>query len=333
MHYTVLSRRPSGRATSETIQAMAKPLTYNATLVERIDLTPLLAILKVRPDAPLTGDPSFIPGQYLTLGLNNEASPELGSVLRPMSIASAPEETEVVEFYIRYVSHPESDNPLTHLLWETRAGDRLFMTARVKGHFTVHHTIGDDDPRLRVCVAAGTGLAPFVSMVRSLHLSGRDADLARFAILHGASYPDDLGYREELEGLERHGLRYMASISRPKESPDWQGDAGRTEDYFLPERLAELDERLGLGAGGFSPDRTAIFICGLQGTIGQTIIRMVHRGFVPDNRKLRRALEVPDDVPASLFFEQYDTTPVIDVNDPTVVGPLREQLRSALVEA
>ena len=312
---------------------MARSLTYNATLVERIDLTPQLAIFKVRPDGPLAGDPRFLPGQYLTLGLNNEARPELGSVLRPMSIASAPEEHDVLEFYIRYVSHPESDNPLTHLLWETRTGDRLFMTAKVKGHFTVHHTVGDDDPRLRVCVAAGTGLAPFVSMVRSLHLGARDADLARYAILHGASYPADLAYREELQALAGRGLRYLVSVSRPKESPEWQGDAGRVEDYFLPDRLAELDERLGLGAGGLRPDRTAVFICGLQGTIGKTITRLVHRGFVPDNRKLRRALEVPDAVPASLFFEQYDTTPVIDVTDPAVVEPLREKLRSALVEA
>lgn len=312
---------------------MAKPLTYNATLAERIDLTPLLAIFKVVPDAPPAGDGRFVPGQYLTLGLNNETRPELGSVLRPMSIASAPEERGVFEFYIRYVSHPESDNPLTHLLWTTKAPDRLFMTARAKGTFTVRDTVGDDDPRLRVCVAAGTGLAPFVSMVRSLHLAGRDADLGRYAILHGASYPADLGYREELSELARRGLRYLTSVSRPHEAPEWRGDAGRVEDYFLPDHLADLEERLGLGAGGLTPDRAAIFICGLQGTIGQTIVRLVHRGFVPDNRKLRRALEVPDDVPASLFFEQYDTTPVIDVDDPEVMGPLREQLRSALVQA
>ncbi len=312
---------------------MPKPLTYNATLVERIDMTPQLAVFKVRPDEPLAGDPLFLPGQYLTLGMNNEAKPELGSVLRPMSIASAPEEPEVVEFYIRYVAWPESDNPLTHLLWETKAGDRLFMTSKVKGHFTVQHAIGDDDPRLKVCVAAGTGLAPFVSMVRSLHLSGRDDGLSQYAILHGASYPADLGYREELDALAERGLHYMVSVSRPKESPDWQGDAGRVEDYFMADRLPALDECLGLGAGGLRPDRVAIFICGLQGTISKTITRLAHRGFVPDNRKLRRALEVPEDMPASLFFEQYDTTPVIDVKDPAVVEPLREQLRSALVEA
>ena len=39
---------------------MAKPLSYNATLVERIDTTDALAIFKVRPDEPLPGDPPAV---------------------------------------------------------------------------------------------------------------------------------------------------------------------------------------------------------------------------------------------------------------------------------
>ncbi len=309
---------------------MAKPLTYNATLVERLDLTAQLAIFKIRPDEPLPGQPPFIPGQYVALGLNNERQPELGSVRRPMSIASAPEDREVLEFYIRFVTYPESDNPLTHLLWKAKAGDRMFMRAKAVGKFTVPDTVGEDDSRLRVCVAAGTGLAPFYSMVRDVHLRDATADLGNYAILHGASYPADFGYRQELDALRASGLHYMISISRPKESPEWTGDTGRVEDYFLPGRLEELEERVGLGAGGLTPDRAVIFICGLQGTIGRIIERLMPRGFVPENRKLRRALEVPDGVAASLFFEQYDTTPVIDVKDPEVMAPLREQLRAAL---
>ena len=162
------------------------------------------------------------------------------------------------------------------------------------------------------------------------HLRDPQADLSGYAILHGASYPADLGYREELESYRDQGLVYMTSVSRPKESPEWQGDKGRVEAYFLPERLPELEERLGLGAGGLTPDRAVIFICGLQGTIGETIKHLIPRGFVPDNRKLRRALEVPEDVAPTVFFEQYDATPVIDVKDPEVVEPLRAQLREAL---
>ncbi len=308
---------------------MAKPLTYNATLVERLDLTEQLAIFKIRPDEPIPGEPPFVPGQYFTLGMNNEQQPDLGSVRRPMSIASAPEERAVLEFYIRFVSYPESDNPLTHLLWQAKAGDRMFMRTKAVGKFTVPDTIGEDDTRLRVCVAAGTGLAPFYCMALSAHLRDDDADLGNYAILHGASYPADFGYQPELEALKASGLHYMTSISRPKEAPEWTGDTGRVEDYFLPERLGELERRLGLGAGGLEPERAVIYICGLQGTIGRTIERLVPRGFVPESRKLRRALEVPDDVHASLYFEQYDKTPVIDVKDPAVIEPLREQLRAA----
>jgi ferredoxin--NADP+ reductase len=314
---------------------MAKPLTYNATLVERLDATDALAIFKVRPDEPIPDDPGsgrpFLPGQYVTLGLNNEEQPELGSVRRPMSIASAPEEVEALEFYIRYVSHPESDNPLTHLLWKTRAPDRLFLRPKAVGKFTIEDTIGTADPRLRVCVAAGTGLAPFISCVRSEVLRDPQADLSGWAVLHGASFPADLGYREELEELARtNGLIYRCSVSRPWLAPEWEGDQGRVEDYFLPERLDDTERRLGLGPGELEPDRAVIYICGLQGTIGQTICRLLGRGFVPDNRKLRRALEAPEEVDASLFFEQYDATPVIDVKDPEVVGPLRAELAAAL---
>lgn len=309
---------------------MPKPLEYNATLVERIDLTSALSVFKIRPDEPLAGSPTFVPGQYMTLGLNNEEKPELGSVRRPMSIASAPEEGNVLEFYIRYVSYPESDNPLTHLLWKTNAGDRIYLRSKAVGKFTVADTVGNDDPRLRICVAAGTGLAPFVSMVRSQSLADPASSLGIWGILHGASYPADLGYREELEGLTPRGLHYFRSVSRPDETPDWDGDKGRVEDYFRPERLVDLEAGLGLGAGELTPTKAVIYICGLQGTISQTIVRMISRGFVPENRKLRRALEVDDGVEASLFFEQYDSTPVIDIKNPEVIEPLRRQLHAAI---
>jgi len=309
---------------------MAKPIEYNATLVERIDLTSALAIFKVRPDDVVTADPVFIPGQYMTLGMNNETTPELGSVRRPMSIASAPEERELFEFYIRYVNHPESDNPLTHLLWPAKAGERLFLRSKAVGKFTLADTVGDDDPRIRVCVAAGTGLAPFLSMVRSQRLQNLETDLSKWVILHGASYPDDLGYRDELESMVHQGLHYYTTVSRPKEAPDWGGDTGRVEDYFLAERLAQLEKRLGLGAGEFTPKRAVVFICGLQGTISQTIVRLNSRGFVMENRKLRRAFELGKDVAPTLFFEQYDSTPVIDIGNPQVMDPLRRELHDAI---
>src|SRR5688572_20423687 len=176
---------------------MAKPLTYNATLVERVDLTSALSLFRIQPDEP-PARPWFTAGQYCVIGLNNTEKPELGSVRRSMSIASAPEDEGPTEFYVRWVSKPESDNPLTHLLWKLKAGDRMYMRAVAAGVFTIKDTVGVDDPRIRVMVAAGTGSAPFVSMVRSEVRRDPKVDLSKWVLLHGASYPADLGYREEL---------------------------------------------------------------------------------------------------------------------------------------
>ncbi len=311
---------------------MAKPLVYNATLRRRVDLTSALAIFGVSPDAPIAGDGRwFVPGQYVAIGLNNEARPELGSVRRAMSIASAAQRREDVEFYIRFVAHPESDNPFTHLLWKAQEGARIYIRMAPTGHFTVNATVGDDDPRLRVCVAAGTGLAPFLSMARTEVIDKPATDLSRYVILHGASYPDDLGYRDELQGMvARNKLHYFGTVSRPRDT-GWTGDTGRVEDYFLPDRIEDLERRLGLPAGGLTPRTAVVYICGLQGTIGQTIIRLVRRGFVPDDRKLRKVLAVPDMVKPTLFFEQYDTTPVIDIDDEALMSRLRGELTEGLV--
>jgi ferredoxin/flavodoxin---NADP+ reductase len=311
-----------------------KPLVYNATLVQRIDLTNALTLFRVKPDEAPAERPWFVPGQYCVLGMNNAAKPELGSVRRSMSIASAPEDDGPTEFYIRYVSKPESENPLTHLLWTLKDGDRLYMRPVAAGVFTVKDTVGVDDPRLRIMVAAGTGSAPFVSMLRSELRRNPQADLSKWVLLHGASYPSDLGHREELQGLvETHGLKYYGTVSRPKEAPDWKGDTGRVEELFAADRLGELERRCGLAPGGFTPKTAAIFICGLQGTIANTIINLLDRGFVPDHKRMREALGVPAELPATLFYEQYDTEPVIDLKTPAVIEPLRARMVAALAKA
>ena len=53
-------------------------------------------------------------------------------------------------------------------------------------------------------VAAGTGLAPFVSMARSRIMRDPRADLSDLVLLHGASYPADLAYRDELLGYQEN---------------------------------------------------------------------------------------------------------------------------------
>lgn len=312
---------------------MAKPLEYNATLAERIDVTDALTIFRVQPDTEPADRPWFVPGQYCVLGMNNADKPALGSVRRSMSIASAPEDVGPTEFYVRFVSKPESENPLTHLLWKLKTGDRMYMRPVAAGVFTIKDTIGLDDSRLRVMVAAGTGSAPFVSMLRSELRRNPKADLSKWVLLHGASYPADLGYRDEMMGLvETHGLKYYGTVSRPKEAPDWRGDTGRVEAFFEGARLDDLENRLGLPPGGFTPKNVVIYICGLTGTITGTIVPLFDRAFIPDFKRIREALGVPAAAHDSVFYEQYDTEPVINIKDAAVVEPLKARMQAALAK-
>lgn len=309
---------------------MARQLEYNATLAAREDLSDVLAVFKVIPDEPIPEGRWFVPGQYLTLGLNNEDKPELGSVRRAMSIASAPQQRGTIDFYIRYVSEPESDNPLTHLLWKMKPGDRLSMTIRAVGKFTVEDTIGAADRRLRVLVAAGTGLAPFTSMAEADIADDPNARLNHFALMHGSSYAHELGYKARLEQLAReNGLIYLPTISRPQACPDWTGATGRVEDFFLADRLEQTEIAMGLEPGQLRPDRAVIYICGLVGTIAKTVERLLVRGFVPFHRRIRRALELPEELESTVYYEQYDNTPVVDINNPDEVARLRALWLSA----
>jgi ferredoxin--NADP+ reductase len=291
---------------------MTAVLAPNATLIERIDVAPALAIFRVRPDAiPQDGGPWFVPGQYVTLGI--------GDLQRAYSIASEPAERRWLEFYIRYARNPETETPLTHKLFDLEVGGRLHAGERIVGRFTLARTLPAGDTRWRVFIAAGTGLAPFVSMVRAAVRDGDAAALGRTAVLHGASRPDEFAYAAELTAAaERFGLRYIPTLSRPLEHPEWTGRVGRVE-YLL---------RSDLGLP-LAPESAIAYVCGFRGTIAESVRALLRRGFAPEDRRLRRLLGLPDTKAASLFFEQYDLEPVFDPNDAAVIASLRAELPPA----
>jgi ferredoxin--NADP+ reductase len=309
---------------------MGKPVVYNATLVGRLDLSPTLALFRVLPDdVPPPDRPWFESGQYVSLGLNVDDAAAPHATLRPYSIASAPEERRWLELYIRLAAVPESPEPFTPLLWPLAVGARLYASPKIAGRFTETHTVGAADPRVRVCAGAGTGIAPFVSAARSAAARGRDDLLARVVVLHGASHAHELGYREELVALGPRGLLYLPTISRPADNPGWPGRVGRVETAFDDLHVAEMERTLGLRRP-FGPRDAVIYVCGFTGTITATVLRLLRRGFIPEDRRLRRLLQVPESAAPSLFYEQYDTAPIVDPKDEARLAELRADVRARL---
>src|ERR1051326_5049255 len=152
----------------------------NATVVYRRDLNARVAIVHVRPDAGDVVD--FQPGQFIQVGLPAEPAPESAHetrtrtklVKRSYSIASAPHEKHAFELLLALVDAGR----LTPRLWRASVGERVWIDPIPKGIFTLESI----PPALDlVFVATGTGIAPFVSMLRH---HGKDPErFRRFVVI------------------------------------------------------------------------------------------------------------------------------------------------------
>ncbi len=231
---------------------------YNAVIVAKQDFSPDLFIIKVKTDKPMA---EFTSGQYVLLGLSSNLPRREGSepefkeckpdrmVLRAYSIASSGLEPNLLEFYISVVYNGQ----LTPRLVGIKPGDRIMVGEKIRGLFTL-----DTVPAAHknvILAATGTGLAPYVSMMRNHSVKPYPF---RFIILHGAPYGWELGYLEELRLQARHlpGVTYIPSITRTKIDPWWTGETGRITQYFQD---GVLKNRLDVP---LDPSQTSVFLCG-----------------------------------------------------------------------
>jgi ferredoxin/flavodoxin---NADP+ reductase len=132
-----------------------------------------------------TRDPSlrFASGQFVMLGLEVEGRP----LLRAYSIASAYYAPEL-EFY----SIKVQDGPLTSRLQHLREGDEILIGRKPTGTLVLD---GLRPGRNLYLVATGTGLAPFLSLVRDPEVYER---FDKVIVTHTVREIADLNYREFL---------------------------------------------------------------------------------------------------------------------------------------
>ena len=249
-----------------------------------------LVIMRLVPNDGIV--PEYQAGQFITIGLPNPTE-DNKIVRRAYSIVSHPENRKYIELVIRWVRKPIPGR-LTTQLFNAKVGDEISWIKPTGSALSINEKLpdGSKDERRIVCIGGGTGLAPFVSFAQHLHARG---DKREVIVLHGASYVDELSYKDLLTDLEDDSLdrgkdkwnfKYRASISRPQEwfNRSWGGQTGRVETFLRPKD------------GGFSPleeliedkitkDNTIFYVCGWQGTIDGVMDFMKPRGFVTQHDK------------------------------------------------
>lgn len=253
---------------------MAKVLEYNAKVASVEMLGSHLAVIKVKPDMPIK---AFLSGQYATLGLKQKSAraqhaldekepnsdPEY-MIRRAYSVASAPDGEEL-EFYLAMVD----DGTLTPRLFALKVGDPLYIGPKIIGRFTLdpvpetHHLL---------LLSTGTGLAPYMSMIRDQNFKWNGE--RKVIVLHGVRHEADLGYRQELEVLDKDQKQfdYIPVLSSGGES--WEGATGYVQDVLLDGFVKELT---GLD---ISSENAAAFLCGNPLMIEGAIKRLEAMDFV-----------------------------------------------------
>ena len=254
----------------------------NSILTQKVQISPGLVIIRVVPDG--WDLPDFVPGQFAVLGLPGsarrcpgsepeEAEPDPEKVIsRAYSIASSPTIGDSLEFYIILVE----TGALTPRLLNLEIGDRLWLSPKITGGFTLEAVPPDANV---VLMGTGTGVAPYVSMARTL--LGPELS-RRVAIIHGVRHSWELSYGSELVSLQRAcpTLTYIPLISRPQHEPiGWKGLTGYVQDVWSK---GILDEQWGFHP---TPQDTHILLCGNPAMIEDVEDMIQQEGFTENSRK------------------------------------------------
>lgn len=131
---------------------------------------------------------SYAAGQYARLGLADEN----GVIWRAYSMASAPH-SDQLEFYGIMVS----GGLFTTLLKNIRPRNRLLVEKQVYGFMTPDRFVDGDDLWM---LATGTGIGPFISMLRDPYVWKKFRNLV---LVHGVRHADEFSYRDTLRALQK----------------------------------------------------------------------------------------------------------------------------------
>ena len=206
----------------------------------------------------------FRNGHFTMIGLKVDERP----LLRAYSIASAN-----YEDHLEFLSIKVPDGPLTSRLQHLQPGDKVIVSQRTTGTLVLDYLL----PGSRLyLLATGTGLAPFLSIVRDPETYER---FERVILVHGVRTADELAFRQLLtEDLPAHNvlgelvadkLSYYPTVTR-ENFPTM----GRVTELMAS---GKLFADLGLEAP--SPEHDRFMLCGNPSMLRDLKALLDERGF------------------------------------------------------
>jgi ferredoxin-NADP reductase len=263
------------RDTVQSVVARLHPRRMQLRVTDIIQETPSTKTFRLeRLDGPL---PPWRPGQYVNVFV------DVDGVLtsRPYSISSPPPlaETEGGPFTLDLTVRDRPGGFVApYLLNEIQVGDEIETTGPAGSFY--HEPLIDGDEL--VFLAGGSGVTPFMSILRDAVRRRGDTPPRQMHLLYGSRVPDDVIYGDELARLaaDLPDLHYSLVISEPP--PGYGGLTG-----FLGADL--IRDRVGDVAG------KTFYICGPNVMYDFCLAALTELG-VPRHKIKRELYGPPDDV-------------------------------------
>ena len=210
----------------------------------------------------------FRNGEFTMIGLKVGEKP----LLRAYSVASANYEENLEFFSIKV-----ADGPLTSRLQHLKEGDEIIVSRKATGTLVIDNLT---DGRNLYLIGTGTGLAPFLSVIKDPETYER---FEKVVLLHGCRHVRELAYGEliteklpqdEMIGdMVRNQLIYYPTVTR-----DPFRNRGRITDLITS---GKLFEDISLPQLDAAKDR--VMMCGSPALLLDTKKLLLDGGFVEGN--------------------------------------------------
>jgi ferredoxin/flavodoxin---NADP+ reductase len=219
-----------------------------------------------------TRDPSFRfeNGHFVMLGLPVDGKP----LLRAYSIVSAN-----YEEHLEFLSIKVQDGPLTSRLQHLKPGDDILVGRKPTGTLV---TADLRDGKHLYLVGTGTGLAPFMSIIKDPDIYER---FEKVVLVHGVRMVSELAYsdyiRTELPKNEFFGEEVTAKLLYyPTVTREPYANRGRVNEVIASGHLGK-----DLGLPAINPEHDRFMLCGSPSMLSDFCALLDERGFQASPRR------------------------------------------------
>ncbi len=211
---------------------------------------------------------TFVAGQFGRLALPAPPGSKEEMLGRPYSFVNAPGEAPH-EFY--FVTVP--DGPLSARLAALAPGDSAWLLRTANGFFSVAEL---PDADALWCLSTGTGLGPFLSILRTPDPWAR---FGRIVLVHAVRHARELSYRDVIAGIAAAHPGAFTHVPMVSREVHAGALAGRIPDAIGDGRL---ESRAGLA---LAAENSHVMLCGNPAMVDDTQKTLEARGMRRHRRR------------------------------------------------